>query len=334
MMNKKFFGKFDENDVFVYNIKSDNIEAEVLNMGAVLHSLKVRGKGGEFVDVIGGYNTIDGYINGIYKHGAIIGRCANRISKGRLNIDGKHYQLSINCHGNHLHGGFVGYHRKMWSVENCTDDTITLKIIDPDGTEGYPGTVVAYVTYTVAEDSLYIDVEATTDKPTIINITNHSFFNLNGFDSSSIRNHYFKIYCENITLNDESDIPTGEIANISDTAYDFTVERKIPLPAKDIYDLNYYFNRKFMDIMATAYSPDTNIMLSLYSDMPSMQFYTVENSACYQLDKNGNRTEHNSWFCLEPQYAPDTPNHSNFMSNVVRPGEKYSHRIAYKFSNK
>lgn len=334
MMHTKHFGNIDGSEILVYNIKSKDVKASVLNYGAVLHKLEVRSKDGSFVDVVGGYEDIDGYLNGVYKHGAVIGRVANRIQNGVITINGEKYQLSLNENRNHIHGGYCGWNKRIWEVDSAAENYVRLKLFDPDGCEGYPGNVKAYVTYTAEDNMLVLDVEAVTDKTTVINVTNHSFFNLNGFESNDIRNHTFKINSCDITLTDENNIPTGEVVSAKGTVYDFTSERKISLPNHDIYDLNYVFADKNFSSKASAYSPATGINMEVLSDMPALQFYTVDRSFCSKRDKCGNATKDNSWFCLEPQYSPDSPNHSNFISCFVEPEQKYLHRVAYKFSIK
>ena len=334
MMLGRHFGNIDGDEILMYNIESEGVRASVLNYGAVLHKLEVRDRDGNFVDVIGGYRTAEGYKNGIYKHGAIIGRSANRICNGKVRIGGEEFVLSLNEGTNHLHGGFCGWNKRVWEVDACDSSSVRLRLFDPDGCEGYPGNVTVYVTYSIDENTLVIDVDAKTDKPTIINVTNHSFFNLNGFESDSIRDHTFKINSSLITLTDENNIPTGEIVSAKGTVYDFTEERSIFLPKRNVYDLNYVFNDKTFSVRSSAYSPKTGINMEVLSDLPSLQFYNVDRSLCANRDKNGNPTEGNSWFCMEPQFAPDAPNHSNFVSSVVEPGQRYVHRIAYRFTNK
>jgi len=330
MISKKFFGTASDEEIFVYKIKNEAIEAEILNYGAILHSLRIRNKKGSFVDVIGGYNSLEGYMNGLYKHGATIGRCANRIANAKFTIDGREYHLTQNAGKHHIHGGLLGYHKRVWNVETLSHDCIKLYLNDCDGIEGYPGNVQVHLSYRIDDNKFIIDTRAVTDSPTVVNITNHSFFNLNGLGINDIRNHTFEIFCKDIATVDDENIPTGELCDATGTKYDFTKKREVALPEGERYDTTYYFGDKKMKLMAKAFSPDSGISMSLFSDMPSMQFFTVEGSICSHLDKTGKKSSGCSWFCFEPQYVPDTPN-NNFISDVLMPDGEYSHRFIYEF---
>lgn len=342
--NQAFDGQIDGKEVKLFQLKNDKLAVTLTNYGARLVTLKVPNKDGGVTDVILGYDSAKEYkenYNNFY--GAIVGRYGNRIGKASFTLNGESYSLEKNDGENSLHGGTNGVYNKVWDVINHTATSITLAYTSPDKEAGYPGTVKMEVTYTLEENGgLAIDYLATTDKETVLNLTNHAYFNLNGAGDSSILDHELQIDAKAITEVDHTLIPTGKSLPVAGTAFDFTEPQLVGAHIEDEnaqlkigkgYDHNFELNKKdgFQKV-AAVYASKTGIEMQVYTTEPGLQFY----SGNFMKDsdpkgKEGKVYPFRSAFCLETQHFPDAPNHPNFASTVLKPGEKYSSKTTYRF---
>ncbi|HLS36632.1 MAG TPA: aldose epimerase family protein [Sphingobacterium bovisgrunnientis] len=340
-----FYTNFDNKDVLQYVIGNDKVKVSVTNFGARIVSLIVNDKAGNPVDVLLGYDTADEFIKNTDNfYGAVVGRFGNRIGNATFTLNGQKYELEKNDGDNSLHGGTNGVYNKVWDVKSHSGESITLEYLSPDGEAGYPGNVTMQVTYKVnANGGLEIDYSGVTDKETILNLTSHGYFNLNGEGDTTILDHELWIDANKITEVNKSLIPTGKSINILGTAFDFT---KPKLIGKDInrstdqlkygqgYDHNFELNKKdgFAEV-ASLYAPNTGIEMKILTTEPGLQFY----SGNFMSDedpkgKGGKAYPFRAALCLETQHFPDAPNHDNFPSTTLRPGEKYTSKTEYRFS--
>ncbi|WP_333866185.1 aldose epimerase family protein [Sphingobacterium sp.] len=342
-----FDSKIDGKDVKLFQLRNDKLAITLTNYGARLVSLKVPNKDGKLTDVILGYDSAKEYkenYNNFY--GAIVGRYGNRIGKASFKLNGEVYALEKNDGENSLHGGTNGVYNKVWDVVSSTVTSITLAYTSPDKEAGYPGTVKMEVTYTLEENGgLAISYQATTDKETVLNLTNHAYFNLNGAGDASILDHELQIDAKAITEVDNTLIPTGKSLPVTGTAFDFTKPTLVGARIEDEnaqlkigkgYDHNFELNKKdgFQKV-AWVHTAKTGIQMEVFTTEPGLQFY----SGNFMKDsdptgKEGKVYPFRSAFCLETQHFPDAPNHPNFASTVLKPGEKYSSKTTYLFSVK
>ena len=351
-IEKNLFGTLaGGREVYAYTLKNANgMSAKILNYGGTVVELNVADKNGSFADVIGGYDSLDSYVNGDGYQGALIGRFGNRINKGRFTLEGVDYTLFINNGENHLHGGELGFDKKIWDVEAIDGDEPVLKlhVVSHDGDEGYPGNLDVTVTYKLtSENGLSIRYEATTDKATPINLTNHTYFNLGGFNSGSIHSHTLMLDADTYLPTDERLIPTGELRSVSGTPFDFRVSKKI---GKDInsdnldiklgggYDhcLNFTGGKTEEPIKrGELYDEKSGRVMSVYTNQPCVQVYSGNFLVNEKYPfKGGYPQSIQTFICLETQHMPDAINQSNFTDCVLRPGEKYDFTTEYRFSVK
>lgn len=336
--------------VTLYTLRNHNgMVAQITNYGARLVSLWVPSKKGGFKDVLWGYPTIKAYLSATDVFaGPIVGRYGNRIAKGKFSLDGKEYSLTLNNNGNHLHGGINGFWKKVWNAKPAKsaqgEDALVLTYVSPDGEEGYPGNVTIKVTYTLTKSNdLTIAYEATTDAPTIINPTSHAYFNLHGTSKESTNSHVLTIYADSYTPTDSLLIPTGKIAYVDGTPLDFrkptTIGKRIgdnfeALKFGKGYDHNWILNKKGGEVTLAAevFETQTGILMKVYTDQRGLQFYSGNFMDGIDTGKRGEKHMYRSGIALETQNFPDAPNHSNFPSAVLRPGETYMHFSKYSFS--
>lgn len=330
-------------EVQLYTLTNKNgVIVKITNYGAIVTSIITPDKNGNMGDVALGFDTVEGYVPNEPHFGGIIGRYANRIAKGSFTLDGKAYTLATNDEPNHLHGGNIGFDRVIWQAEELPDENaLKLTYASKDMEEGYPGNLTAVVIYTLTEDnSLKIDYEATTDKATPVNLTNHSYFNLSAGKEKDILNHVVQINADKYTPVDHTLIPTGELSPVKGTAYDFTKPQAVGTRINNLdgygYDLNYVINKEGQGLThaATVYEPKSGRVMEVHTTKPGLQLYTA-----YHLDgtltgKNSTTYDRYDGLCLEAQYFPDSPNHPNFPNTVIKPGEKYSETTIYKFSTR
>ena len=321
--------------------------ASITNFGGRIVSLWVPDKDGQQRDVVLGFDKLEDYLpeNNRSDFGAVIGRYANRLNNGQITIDGRTYQLPQNDGANCLHGGPDGWQYRMFNVESVSYNRLVLSLVSEDGDSGFPGNVCVRVTYTLTDDNaLNIEYEAVTDSPTVINMTNHSYFNLNGDASTDILNHLLSIDANRYTPIDESFIPTGELASVDDTPMDFrqakTIGRNIAADFEQLrigrgYDHNWVLNTQGDDShpCARLESPMTGIAMEVFTTEPGMEVYTGNFLDGSVIGKNGIPYQQRSAICLETQKFPDSPNQHWPESNAfLRPGETYRSRTAFKFS--
>jgi aldose 1-epimerase len=364
-IEKVLFGKLaDGREVYAYTLRnSSGMTVKVINYGASIVSIVVPDRNGKFADVVFGYDSLDGYVNGNAFIGATIGRYANRIAKGRFTLDGKTYQLSVNDGENTLHGGKMGFYRVLWNAEPLeTPDGPAVKMtyVSKDGEEGFPGTATVSVTYTLTNDnSIRIDYSGTTDKTTVMNLTNHSYFNLTGDPRKTILDEEVMIDADKFTPVDSELIPTGKIESVVNTPFDFRkltpigarINEKDPATAELNqqlkyclgYDLNWVLNgQKKSSVssvgkvrkVAELYDPSSGRVLEVLTDQPGLQFYSGNHLDGTQVGKGGIVYKFRTAVCMEAQFYPDSPNHPNFPSTVLKPGETYRQTTIYKFSVK
>lgn len=339
----KDFGTTEKGQkALLYTMKNDaGTSVSVSDYGAALVSLFVRGKDGNPVDVVLGYDDVTGYEKGGDSIGATVGRNANRIGGASIEINGVTYELDKNDNGNNLHSGYDYYNKRFWDVAENADDHVTFRLHSPDKDQGYPGALDMYVTYTLDEDSmLTIHYEAVPDKDTVINMTNHSYFNLNGHDSGTVLNHSVTLDAESFTPADRESIPTGEIRSVDGTPMDFrsgkTLGKEIdadyePLRLGGGYDHSWVLkNEGRFDKVAEVTADRSGIRMEVYTDLPGVQMYTA-NFLNGEPGKEGALYGKRSAVCLETQYFPDAIHHDNFPGPVCRAGEKYDTRTAYRF---
>lgn len=333
--------------VDLYTLKNKNgVTVAITNFGGRLVSLLVPNKDGKLTDVILGHDSLSGYqIKAETYFGAIIGRYGNRIGKGKFNLDGKSYQLDLNDKINTLHGGFNGFYKQVFDAKKVGDQQLELSYVSKDGEGGYPGTLTAKITYTLTDDNaLKIEYSATTDKTTIVNLTNHAYFNLNGAGTPTITNDSLKIDADNILPVDTTLIPTGKFEKVKGTPFDFTTLKTIgadidkaddQLKAGKGYDHNFVLNKHDLSqSIATVKSPETGIVMDVYTTEPGLQFYSGNFLAGLSDGKGKATYAHRSALCLETQHFPDSPNEPSFPSTVLKPGETYHTTTIYKFSVK
>ncbi len=326
----------------IWKIKLKNkngMSVSLTNYGGAITNICVPDKNGNIRDVVLGYDRIDGYINGTTFQGALIGRCANRIGGAEFELNGTTYKLSKNDGENSLHGGKFGYNQRVWTIDEEGNNYVTFGYISPDGEENYPGTLHIQCRYTLTdENELKLEYFGECDKDTIVNMTNHTYFNLGGFESGKIFGHVMQIFSDEYTPVSEDLIPTGEIVPVEGTPFDFRKPKEI---GKDIlegkidgYDHNYILSEpEVMKKAAEVYNPESGIKMEVFTDKPAMQFYTG-NGLNGETGKNGVKMEPQTAFCLETQYCPDSPNKPQFDSPVLMAGDEYYFTTVYKFSIK
>ncbi|MFT3830977.1 MAG: aldose epimerase family protein [Opitutaceae bacterium] len=345
----KPFGTVDGQPVQLFTLRNDKgAEATITNYGGIVVTLLVPDKAGKNVDVVMGYDNVDAYVAKTPYFGALIGRFGNRIGKGQFTLDGQTYQLPLNDGANTLHGGTKGFDKVVWQgkpVESKQGAALQLTYRSKDGEQGYPGNLDVVATYTLTNDNaLRVDFSAKTDKPTVVNLTHHSYFNLSG--GGTILDHLLTINADKTTPVDKGLIPTGEIVSVAGTPFDFRKPTAIGARIDDPdtvlqygpgYDHNWVVNQKKPGQLcqhAFVQSPVTGITMEVLSTEPAVQFYAGNFLDGTIAGKHGQVYQKRSGFCLEPQHFPDSPNHANFPSTVLRPGETYTNTIIYKFSTK
>jgi aldose 1-epimerase len=343
----KFQKEIDGKKTNLYILKNkNNMQAAFTNYGGRLVSLLVPDSAGNQVDVVVGFDGIDGYSQSTEPYfGATIGRYGNRIAKGKFTLDGKEYTLATNNGQNSLHGGKKGYQYVVWDAKQPNDHTLELSYLSKDMEEGYPGNLNVKVTYTLTDDNeLKMDYEATTDKRTVVNLTNHAFFNLNGEGSGTVLKHTLQIYADQFTPIDTTLIPLGTNIPVKDTPFDFNTPTAIgkridavndQIAAGKGYDHNYVLNGTKglgMTHAATVKGEKTNIVMDVYTQEPGLQFYSGNFMQSKNKFKGGSTDDFRTAFCLETQHYPDSPNQPSFPSTILAPGKVYKTSSIYKFS--
>lgn len=332
-----------------YTLTNKNgMKVEVINYGGIITSLTAPDKNGKYQDVVLGFTKPEDYFNGNpYFFGALIGRYGNRIANAKFTLEGQTYELDKNDGPNSLHGGKEGFDTKIWAVEPVKEaqfPTLKLTYVSADGEEGFPGKLTTTVLYTLTDDNaLEISYEATTDKATVVNLTQHSYFNLSGNFTHPITDHELQLKAEKFLPVNSTIIPTGEEKSVKGTPFDFTVSKPI---GKDInsdneqirlgqgYDHNWILEGKGLRTIATVYHPASGRVMEVMTDQPGVQFYSGNFLDGKYETKTGGKYEKRNGFCLETQHYPDSPNQKAFPSTELKPGQKYQTKTIYKFSVK
>ena len=345
-----FTALIDEKNVSLYTLESENgIYMQVTNLGGRVVTLWTPDRKGNYEDIVLGYENIDRYIHNEGERflGPVVGRFANRIANGQFTLDGVTYQLPINNNGQTLHGGLKGLDMVVWNVDEVSKDRIKFSYLSPDGEDGFPGNLQLEMIYTLTpENELKIVYEATTDKPTVVNLSHHGIFNLKGEGNGTITDHILTIYADYITPVTEVLIPTGEIISVENTPFDFrkptAIGERIDTPNEQLkhgagYDHNWVVskeNQTEIKHVATLHEPTNGRVMEVWSDQPGIQFYSGNFFDGKVSGKYGKKQNYREALALETQKFPDSPNHPDFPSTRLDPGETYMQTCIYKFSTK
>jgi|SRR5580658_1159283 aldose 1-epimerase len=351
-MQKQAFGKTEDGQrADMYTLTNKNgVEAAITNYGGTVVSLQVPDRLGKLADVVLGYDNVSGYADGKANLGAIVGRYGNRIAHGKFELGGASYTLARNNGENHLHGGIQGFNKRLWTAKDESGGAgpaLELNYVSKDGEEGYPGNLSVRVVYTLTSDNeLKIDYSATTDKPTILNLTNHSYFNLAGEGNGDILQHQLMIDADRFTPVDATLIPTGELRKVKGTPFDFSTPTAIGARINEDdeqlkfgkgYDHNWVLAAGKTGALALAarlYEPQSGRVLEVWTTEPGVQFYSGNFLNANVRGKGGKVYDFRSALCLETQHFPDSPNHPGFPSTVLTPGRHYHSTTVFKFSTK
>ncbi|MGN0669795.1 MAG: aldose epimerase family protein [Oscillospiraceae bacterium] len=334
----KEYGFYQGYKCYLVTLWNAKIKASFHSLGACIQSICVPDKNGEKVDVVLGYDDLNGYAEGNSSHGATVGRFANRIGGAKFTLNGKEYKLFKNDGENTLHGGSISFNKRVWTVDEVTDNSVTFGYTSPDGEENFPGTLACKVQFTLLDNGVQIHYTAKSDKDTVVNFTNHSYFNLKGEGSGDVLDHIVEINADKYTPVDSGLIPTGELADVAGTAFDFRQPKKVredmdsgKLP--NGYDHNFFLGEsKEMRVAAQAYEQTRGILLTMKTNKPAMQFYI--GIGLNEDGKGGKHYPKYGGLCFESQFCPDTPNKPNFPSCVLKAGETYDYTTIYEFDAK
>jgi aldose 1-epimerase len=337
------FGQADGQEVLQYTLKNaSGMEVKILNYGGIITDIITPDKQGQKGNVVLSYDSLSGYLQkGNPYFGALVGRYANRIANAKFKLDGKEYTLAANDHGNTLHGGLKGFDKVVWTATPSGDTSLQLVYNSKDGEEGYPGNLVATVVYTVTPDNgLQISYKATTDKPTVLNLTNHSYFNLSAGKDSTILGHELTLKASRYTPVNDKLIPTGKLDPVKGTPMDFTAAKKVGAEIDKVkggYDHNFVLDKTEgqLENIGSVYDPTSGRVMDIYTTQPGIQFYTGNFlDGTLTTTRNGQKYGQHAALCLETQHFPDSPNQPSFPSVVLKPGETYAQTTVYKFSVK
>ncbi len=349
-ITKEPFGKMPNGEeVYLYTLQNTNgMVVKITNYGGTIVSLLAPDRDGKMADVVLGYNDLDSYIKNSPYFGCLIGRFGNRIAKGKFTLDGQEYTLAINNGVNTLHGGLKGFDKVVWTpgIIKTDDDVpgLQLTYLSKDMEEGYPGNLTAVVVYSLDDDNgLRIQYKATTDKATVVNLTNHSYFNLAGEGSGTMLKHLMMINADKFTPIDSGLIPTGELRDVTGTPFDFRTPTAIGARINEDnqqlkygmgYDHNWVLNKKDseMSLAVRVTEPTTGRIMEIHTTEPGLQFYSGNFLDGTIVGKSGKAYNYRDAFVLETQHFPDSPNHPNFPTTVLRPGETYTSTTIYTFS--
>ena len=345
-ITKKAFGKTREGEsVDIYTLTNPSgMEARITNYGAILVSLKTPDRNGKLEDVVLGFDTLDGYLGEHPYFGSIVGRYGNRIAKGQFTLNGKQYKLATNNGPNALHGGIKGFNKKIWQAQQVGNSAVKLTYLSKDGEEGYPGNLTVTVTYTLTDaNQLRLEYTAATDKDTVINITNHSYFNLAGQGTGDVLGHRVMLNADRFTPVDSTLIPTGELRPVAGTPFDFrqphAIGERIGATDQQIqfgggYDHNWVLNGNMGTLRPAArvVEPKSGRVLEVQTTEPGVQFYTGNFLDGTIKGKGGKVYDKRYGFCLETQHFPNSPNEPKFPSPVLKAGQTYESTTVFKFS--
>ena len=338
----------DGEEVFLYELDNEkNVKAQIINYGGIIKNLWVKDSGGNYIDVVLGRDTLEEYFNNNGCFGAFIGRYANRVGNSKFTLNGTEYQLFANNGKNSLHGGKKGFDKyvlKENSVDSSAEPSVTFEMLSPDGDEGYPGNLKVTLTYELtADNGLVIHYEAVSDKDTVINFTNHSYFNLNGASSGDALGHTLWMNCPFYTPNTKECMPCGEILSVKDTPFDFLTPKKVgdvifsdceQLSMFKGFDHNFVIDGKGFRKAATLTGEKSGIVMDVYTDKPGVQLYSGNGIQTDRVCKNGLTYPRYGGLCLETQFFPNSTSFSHFPSPIFKAGEVYDYKTEYRFSTK
>jgi aldose 1-epimerase len=350
-IEKKFYGNTTKGaavDIFTLR-NSKGMMVEITNYGGIITSINVSDNKGNFDDVVLGFDKLEGYMNNKPYFGAVIGRVANRIENSKFEINGIEYKVAPNDGANHLHGGIVGFDKVIWRAEIDNKDgveSLALSYVSQDGEEGYPGKLYVRVTYTLTEENaLNIDYYGVSDKDTVVNLTNHSYFNLGGHDSGDILKHKVMINSEKFTVSNKDCVPTGEIKSVENTPLDFRELTEIGRGINSEYDQLVYgmgydhnfilkVNEKNVIKAAEVYEENSGRVMEVYTNKPGIQLYSGNHLDGTLIGKGGKAYEKRNALCLETQFYPNSIKHKHFPSPILKACEEYNFTTIYKFSTR
>lgn len=342
-ISEKPFGQINGDTITQYTITNpQGMQVSIINYGGTVTNLLVPGRDHELGDVVLGFDSLSGYLQKANPYfGCLVGRYGNRIAKGKFILDGQAYQLTLNDHGNTLHGGVQGLDKVIWQASKpAGDSSLKLTYTSKDGDQGFPGNLVIEVVYTLSSDNaLQIAYSATTDKATPVNLTNHCYFNLSAGKQNTILDHEVMLQAEKFTAVDSLLIPTGQLPDVKGTPMDFTTPKKIGAElaaVKGGYDHNWVLKRKGKDPekIATAYDASSGRFMEVFTTEPGLQFYTGNFLDGTLKGKQQQKYQQHAGFCMETQHFPDAPNQPSFPNTIVKPGESYRSLTYYRFSVK
>lgn len=336
-ITKKDYGEINGKKVYAFTLKNNNLEAEIINYGGIITKLIYKG-----TDVVLGRDSFEEYLNNSGCFGALIGRNSNRIEDAEFTLNGKTYKLCANKGRNNIHGGKVGFDQKVWDAEmiDGTEPQLVLSLVSADMEEGFPGEAKVKVTYSLSDNALKLHYEAESDKDTVMNLTNHSYFNLNGHNSGKIDGHKLWLNCDFYTPNTDECMPYGEIHSVKNTPFDFSTEsalgERLTSDFEQIrmfggFDHNYAVNGSGLRLAGRLTGDKTGIIMETYTDCHGMQIYTSNGLESGRVCKNGAVYEPHDAICLETQCFPNNLKYSHFPSSILRKGEKYDQTTIFKF---
>lgn len=344
MIRCEKWGENDGKDVFLYTLENTKgMKVRLTGFGCAVNGIRYKG-----TDVALGFDRLDAYVNQTCYIGVVVGRCANRIRSGRFWLNGSEYNVSKNLGNNHLHGGFKGFDKVLWDTDSVdqANNSVRFSYFSRDGEEGYPGNLTVKVTYSLDEEcGLKIAYEAVTDQATIVNLANHTYFNLRGHDAGTVENQWVKICSDSILESDAECVPTGKILPVSGTPFDFREFHRIGerIGSDDIqlnygngYDHNWILSQNAggrPELAAEAFDDKTGIQMQVYTTMPGIQFYSGNSLNESSPGKGGAVYGRRCGFCLETQFYPDAVNHPGFPQPVLLPGRKYQHTTIYRLQD-
>lgn len=340
-ISEEIFGEIDGSAVLLFRLSVPGLEVLISNFGATIVSINMQDRNGDVRNIVAGYDSLEQYEEDSIYAGSVVGRYANRIAFGKFELDKVRYELPVNNEMNHLHGGFKGFNKQLWEVEKIIREDnkvgVILSYMSPDGEEGYPGNLNVRVSYTLDENKqLIMEYAATTDRPTIVSLTNHSYFNLSGFEEP-VYDHELMVRSSKYTEKNENNIPTGKLLPVKDGPFDFgsptPLGKHIHELEKDRgYDHNFVLeNEGALQEAAILYHPASGRRLSISTDRPGIQVYTANWWDGSLTGRQGRAYEEHGAVALETQAFPDSPNHPEFPSTTLRPGEEFGTRTVFKF---
>ncbi len=312
-------------------LQNEYLRVNLTNAGASVVSVEAPDKAGNWANITVTAPDLEYYLSNPSSLGATPGRFANRIARGQFELDGKTYNLAINNGPNHLHGGTKGFAKKVWQLLNPQQDQVTFRLVSPDGEEGYPGELTVDVVYRLDGHDLVMEYSATTDAPTVLNLTNHTYWNLSG--DGEVYDHVLKLYADRVLENDADVLPTGKVLDVAETPFDFRSPKRIGEDIDKVgngYDNCFLINRwnQSLKLAAEVSDPHSGRTMKVLTTEPGVQLYTANHFN--KSEATAGKDRHTS-FCLECQHLPDTPNHKHFPTTVLRPGETYSQQTVYRF---